>query len=309
VLRVQLISLVLVLSGALVLGKSILQYFKTLQFMKEQTYDERTFNNWIYGAALAMMAFFFIGYIVVGVRLVTEFSPDYILVAVIFFFGAWFVFCMVLVQQTMAHTITSKTKETIQSMIDAMEAKDMYTKGHSEHVYHLVGLLYQNLPPEMRHRINPVKLQDAALLHDIGKIGIPDGILNKPATLTDGEYSIVKQHPKNGAAILEKTSYRDIGDWVKHHHERMDGAGYYNVPASAIPIEARIIAVADTFSALYTDRVYRKKFSFHKATEILRECAGTQLDAQLVDIFCTIDPVTIRKITQDGSWSTPAPKN
>jgi HD-GYP domain-containing protein (c-di-GMP phosphodiesterase class II) len=265
--------------------------------MKGQTYDERTFNNWIYGAALAMMAFFFVGYIAVGVNIFVSYSPDYLLVALIFFFGALFVLCMVLVQQTMTHTITSKTKETIGSMIDAMEAKDMYTKGHSEHVHDLVGLLYQHLPPEMKHRINPVKLQDAAMLHDIGKIGIPDGILNKPAKLTEEEYDIVKQHPKNGAAILEKTSYRDICDWVKYHHERMDGKGYYGIPASANPIEARIIAVADTFSALYTDRVYRKRFPYSKAIEILHECAGTQLDEQLVEIICSIDPQEIEKAT------------
>lgn len=291
----QSLCLVLVFAGAAVLGTSMFLYFRVLQFMKGQTYDERTFNNWIYGASFAMMGFFFIGYVTVGVRMIFDFRPSQLMVALIFFFGSLFVLCMVRVQQTMTRTITDKTTETIQSMVDAMEAKDMYTKGHSEHVYNLVDLIWRHLPAEMQAKINPTKLKDAAMLHDIGKIGIPDGILNRPGKLTDEEYEVVKQHPKNGLVILEKTSYRDIGEWVKFHHERVDGHGYYGLPVNAIPVEARIIAVADTFSALYTDRVYRKRFSLEKAEEILRECAGTQLDQQLVDIFCAIDPDEIRQ--------------
>ena len=289
------LCLLLIFCGALILSISMLLYYRILSFMKSQTYDEHTFNHWIYGASFAMMSFFFIGYISVGMKVArSDYQPDLLLVSFIFFFGSLFVLCMVRVQQIMTTTITNKTIETIQSMIDAMEAKDVYTKGHSEHVYNLVEVICRHLPHDLRSKINPTKLKDAAMLHDIGKIGIPDGILNKPASLTTAEYAIVQQHPKNGKTILEKTSYRDISDWVLYHHERIDGLGYYKLPANAIPLEARIIALADTFSALYTDRVYRKRFSFSDSIEILRESAGTQLDAQLVDIFCGISPEEIR---------------
>ena len=289
------LCLTLIFSGAIILSASVMLYYRVLSFMKSQTYDERTFNNWIYGASFAMMSFFFLGYISVGLKVArNEYQSDQLLVSLIFFFGSLFVLCMVRVQQIMTATITNKTIETIQSMIDAMEAKDVYTKGHSEHVYNLVDIIYRHLPLELKTKINPTKLKDAAMLHDIGKIAIPDGILNKPDSLTKEEYDIVKQHPKNGKTILEKTSYRDIGDWVLYHHERIDGKGYYNLPANAIPLEAKIITIADTFSALYTDRVYRNRFSFDEALEILHESADTQLDAQLVEIFCGINPDEIK---------------
>ncbi len=282
--------------GALIMGYSIYTYCKTLMYMREQTYDKKVFNQWMYGASLIMMLFFLIGYVLVGVMFSTsEYEAYFAVISLIFFFGAIFVLCMVKVQRMMSETITSKTTETIQSMVRAMEAKDIYTKGHSEHVRKLSLLIYEHLPLGMKRGINPVNLADAAMLHDIGKIGIPDNILNKPGKLTPDEMEVIKSHPKNGKAILENTCYRDICDWILYHHERIDGNGYYNLPGMAIPLETRIISLADMFSALYTDRVYRKRFSLDEALAIIRKESGAALDPALVGIFCAITPDEINR--------------
>jgi len=287
---------VLVVTGAMILAWSTLRYYRVFVYMRSQTYEHRTFHSKIYSVSYLMMLFFLVGYIYVAFTLIIgTITFDFLPVSLIFFFGAIFVMCMVNVQKIMAKTICKQISETIQSMIDAIEAKDFYTKGHSEHVLRLSELLYEFMPGDAKSKIDPIKLKDAAMLHDIGKIGIPDGILNKPGKLTVEEYEIIKQHPKNGKSILEKTVYHEICDMILYHHERIDGKGYYNMPADAVPIEAKIIAVADTFSALYTDRVYRKRFRFGEAIAFLRESAGTQLDAALVEVFCSIPEKKIKK--------------
>ena len=286
----QILCLTLIFFGAVIMAFGIVQYKKVLRLLKKQNYQTRVFQNSIYSASFVMMCFFLIGYVIVGVSLLlTGYESYYFMISIIFFFGAVFVLCMVNVQRLMSSEIIKQTADIIQSMIIAMEAKDNYTKGHSEHVCRLVKLLYHNLPVSVQQTLNYEKLTDAALLHDIGKIGIPDQILNKPGRLTESEMDIIRQHPKNGKMILENTCYCDICDWILYHHERMDGQGYYHIPGDEIPLESRLIALADVFSAIYTDRVYRPKFSFDKAVEIIKESAGTQLDSDLVEVFLSIE--------------------
>jgi HD-GYP domain-containing protein (c-di-GMP phosphodiesterase class II) len=295
----------LIVLGAVIMAYSMFQYYRLLVYMNGQIYEKHTFHHWIYGASFMMMTFFLIGYVCVfAMQLTGAYDNDannFTLISLIFFFGAIFVLCMVNVQQKMTGTIAAKSLENIRSLIGSIEAKDKYTKGHSDHVYTLVELIYNHLPGDIKSQINLTKLKDAAVLHDIGKIGIPDSILNKPDKLNDEEYDIIKQHPQNGKVILENTSFREICDWVLYHHERVDGNGYYGIPGAAIPIEAKIIAIADTFSALYTDRSYRKKLPFERAISIIREAAGTQLDGALVDIFCSIDRGEIEKVSIGGT--------
>ena len=280
------------------MGWSIWQYYRVLHYMKVQTYEQKIFHNWIYGVSFMMMLFFMVGYVLFAVTLIIEtFHPDSLLVSAIFFFGAIFVLFMVNVQKTMSKTITNKVVETMQSMIALIEAKDYYTKGHSEHVCRLAELLYEHLPDDIKQKIDFTKLKDAAMLHDIGKVGISDNILNKPAQLNDKEHAAVKQHPKDGKNILEKTTYRDICDIILYHHERVDGNGYYNISENDIPLESKIISIADTFSALITDRIYRKKFPLCEALSILSEVAGTQLDPVLVHIFCNIPEKKINDVS------------
>ncbi len=174
------------------------------------------------------------------------------------------------------------------SMLDALvtsvDNKDRYTRKHSEDVARYSVMIARELNWS-HEEIETVAV--AALLHDVGKIGVPDAVLRKPGKLTDAEYSAIQQHPMMGAALvstamgLEKTL-----DAVRHHHERWDGGGYpYGLSGEETPLMARLMAVADAFSAMTTDRPYRKGMPWEKALAILQEGAGTQWDKQCVEAF------------------------
>ncbi|MFH1076498.1 MAG: HD domain-containing phosphohydrolase [Pseudomonadota bacterium] len=177
----------------------------------------------------------------------------------------------------------------VRSLVCTIEAKDVYTRGHSERVSRYSLAIAERLGIESRQRDI---LNWAAILHDIGKIGIPESILNKTAQLTDEEYAIIKQHPEKGYTILEpldQISESLVG--ILHHHERYDGTGYpKGLKGSGIPLFARIIAVADTFDAIASTRAYRPAKSIHDALRILQQVAGTQLDPDIVKIFGEIFP-------------------
>ncbi|MBN1615432.1 MAG: HD-GYP domain-containing protein [Deltaproteobacteria bacterium] len=172
----------------------------------------------------------------------------------------------------------------VKSLVSTIEAKDTYTKGHSDRVYHYSLVLAEALDLDDEQMDN---LSWAAILHDIGKIGIPESILNKPARLSDQEYDIVKQHPGQGTRILKplKQLLRSLPG-ILHHHERYDGAGYPDgLKGEDIPLMARIISVADTFDAITSVRAYRSDKTPEEALAIMEEVAGTQLDPRLVKVF------------------------
>lgn len=180
--------------------------------------------------------------------------------------------------------------EMATSLAGAIDAKDPYTKDHSTSVSRYSEALARavNLPEEEVQRI---KL--GALLHDVGKIGIPESVLKKPDKLLDDEWEIMKQHPTIGAEkVLEPNeALRDLIPIVKHHHERIDGKGYPDkLKGNEIPLAARIVSVADAYHALISDRPYRKGMAIEKACEILKMGAGTQWDADLVRHFISIAP-------------------
>ena len=143
----------------------------------------------------------------------------------------------------------------------------------------------------------------AALLHDVGKIGIPENILNKPGRLSDDEYEIVKAHPNYGYKILGNIEELNrVKDIIRFHHERVDGNGYpHNLKGFLIPMEARIIAVADTFDAITSDRAYRKGMSVKEALEELERVKGQQLDENVVEAFieCTKEDGFFEEIKKD----------
>lgn len=269
---------------------SILTFLKSLANFKVQANEQKIFADWIYTACMLLMLFFFICYIAVDIIFIVadSVSMTNLLIAFVFVFGAIFVYTMITMLKRMSTTISEKTGEIIKTLVNAVEAKDQYTQGHSVHVANVVELIYNYLPEQTKNKINKARLMDAAILHDIGKIGIPDSVLNKPGKLTPEERHLIEQHPIMGKKILEPTSYQLIGEIVLYHHERIDGKGYLNMPADKIPLESRIIAVADTFSALCTDRTYRHKKSYEEAVQIIQDIAGTQLDAEIVKIFFTI---------------------
>ena len=178
----------------------------------------------------------------------------------------------------------STSFDVLQGLVIAVDTKDRYTKRHSEDVARYATFLARRLDmaaDEIR------TLAVAGLLHDIGKIGIPDGILRKPGQLTEAEYAIVKQHVALGDMIV-----RDLPDvtlvraGIRHHHERWDGQGYLDrLEGEAIPPIARILAVADAFSAMTTTRPYRKALDVREALVRLGDAAGTQLEERLVIAF------------------------
>ena len=138
------------------------------------------------------------------------------------------------------------------------------------------------------HEIDKIRI--AALLHDVGKVGIPQDILEKPSSLSPAEWRSVVQHPRIGQVILEQaTMLRDAVPIILHHHERFGGAGYpYGLRGHEIPLGARIVAIADAYDAMIQDRPYKRKISHEAAITELRAHAGTQFDPELVEIFCDI---------------------
>jgi HD-GYP domain-containing protein (c-di-GMP phosphodiesterase class II) len=124
------------------------------------------------------------------------------------------------------------------------------------------------------------------LLHDVGKIGVPDEILRKPGRLTEQELVVIRRHPELGVQILEHPSLADVRAWVGAHHERPDGLGYpLGISGEEVPLEARIVAVADAYEAMTSDRSYRDSIGHARAQAELRRCAGSQFDRRVVDAF------------------------
>jgi diguanylate cyclase (GGDEF)-like protein len=169
----------------------------------------------------------------------------------------------------------------LNALVTAVDNKDRYTRRHSEDVltYSLQIADQLELDPETRRTV-----QIAALLHDVGKIGVPDRILRKPGALTDEEFQAVQQHPFMGAIIIGAVpGFEGTLDTVRHHHERWDGNGYpFGLRGEEIPFLARLVAVADAFSAMTTDRPYRKEMERGKVLHILEEGAGTQWDPECI---------------------------
>jgi putative nucleotidyltransferase with HDIG domain len=182
--------------------------------------------------------------------------------------------------------------KTIASLISAIDAKDIYTQNHSQRVAKITVEFSKSLGLEEKHI---EKFQYGALLHDIGKIGVSDVILNKPAKLDEKEFNTIKEHPVKGAVILAPMEPdTDILEIIKHHHERYDGQGYpAGLTGEKIPFAARLVSIVDAWDAMNSDRSYRKKLS---PEQILREFArgqGTQFDPVLTKEFINF----IRKIT------------
>jgi putative nucleotidyltransferase with HDIG domain len=174
--------------------------------------------------------------------------------------------------------------ETIKSLIRALEAKDYYTSGHSERVAHYATLIAKHLSLANED----VKLlEEVTALHDIGKMGIPEEILDKKGPLTEEEQKIIRKHPAVGEEILKPIEFLKPGlSAVSDHHERQDGSGYpRGLKAEQISLFAAIAAVADSFDAMTSDRPYRKALSQEEAISVLEKNKGKQFDIRVVDAF------------------------
>lgn len=185
------------------------------------------------------------------------------------------------------HEIKDALFNTVSCLVAAIDAKDAYTKGHSERVYRLSVKLGERLG------LGGESLQNlawSALLHDIGKIAIPVQILTKPTQLTKEEFALIKTHPARGCTVLEPIpQFRPILPGIRSHHERYDGRGYPDgLAGERIPLMARIIAVADSFDAMVSSRAYRAARTVESAVEEIERSAGTQLDPVVVAAFLSI---------------------
>lgn len=186
----------------------------------------------------------------------------------------------------------------LHALTSAVDAKDAYTCGHSERV----ALISRHIAQQMKLRDSEIEqVYMAGLLHDVGKIGVPEAVLQKPGRLTPEEFEQIKKHPEIGARILSDVKQlQPILPGVLHHHERYDGKGYpHGLAAEAIPLMGRIICMADCFDAMTSSRTYRKALPIEVAMSEIRRCSGTQFDPFLAEAFLRTTPDAIREMLRD----------
>lgn len=174
--------------------------------------------------------------------------------------------------------------DIVDALSTALDAKNSNMCGHSERVAELSLLMAKTMGLPL---VEQERIHIGAHLHDIGKIGIPDAILNKPGKLTEDEFDTIRQHPEIGGTIVGKIKvFRSVADIVRHHHERFDGKGYPDgLCGQEISLGARIVAVADSFDAMTTMRTYRLAFTVCEAIEEAERCKGSQFDPEIVDVL------------------------
>lgn len=181
--------------------------------------------------------------------------------------------------------------QTIQTIAKTIDSKDSYTGGHSARVGDYAALLADKVRDIYEFSDEDVEnIRYIGQMHDIGKIGIPDSILNKPGRLTDEEFAIMKSHTTIGSEVMsEMTSVEGLTEGIRSHHERYDGKGYPDgLAGENIPLVGRILCIADSYDAMTTNRVYRAKLSGEEVLSELKRCSGTQFDPILVEKFCEL---------------------
>lgn len=195
--------------------------------------------------------------------------------------------------QAQAKKIRATFMNAVTALANALEAKDKYTSGHSQRVANISIAISKrlNLPQDS---IKKIRL--SGLIHDIGKIGISEAILNSPNRLNDEEFKYIKRHPEIGEHILKPiTDDEEILKFVRHHHERYDGGGYPDgISGSQIPLGARILAVADTYDAMTSVRSYRAAMSNETACIEIEGCKGSQFDPEVAEAFLRIQTATVK---------------
>ena len=280
----QLFILVLINLGAAIMVWNICRFWRFIRSTNDVlSADSQRDQRWMW-LALCLLIFFLAGYLFVA-----YFSSPDTMMALILFFGSVFVAIVLTLLFHLMDTAKSRSISIAEVLVGVIDARDPNLNGHSRHVQNLTMLFYRYLPAGIRSQINPISLEYASLMHDVGKLGVPESILNKPGKLTDDEWIIMRKHPKYGVRILEPLdTFNHIESWIKYHHERPDGNGYYGIRNEEIPLPAKVIAIADTYSSIVMRRSYKPPKTHEEAIQIIRSVAGTQLDSALVEVFVTI---------------------
>lgn len=278
------IIFLMIIAGALLMQWNIIRYALFLSGMSDVISAGDKKSTALRSVGLVLLIFFLLGYIFTAVFG----SPDFMMGGILFG-GSIFVWIVLNIMFNLTDVVKNRTLEISEMLIGVIEARDPNLSGHSIYVRNLTKLLYKHLPISLKHKVNLVSIEYAALMHDVGKLAVPEAILNKPAGLDEDEWKVMKTHPNAGVKMLAPIKTFDIiMPWIKYHHERIDGNGYYGLKGKDIPLEARIICVADSYSAITMRRAYKDAKTYDEAIAILRDNAGTQFDTQLVDIFLSI---------------------
>ncbi len=274
----------MIIAGALLMQWNIIRYAFFLSGMSDVISAGDKKSTALRAVGLVLLIFFLLGYVFTALFG----SPD-LMMGGILFGGSIFVWIVLNIMFNLTDVVKNRTLEISEMLIGVIEARDPNLSGHSVYVRNLTKLLYKHLPFSLKAKINPVSIEYAALMHDVGKLAVPEAIMNKPASLDEDEWKIMKTHPDAGVKMLAPIKTFDvIMPWIKYHHERIDGKGYYGLKAQEIPLEAKIICIADSYSAITMRRAYKDAKSYDEAIAILKDCAGFQFDTQLVDIFASI---------------------
>ncbi len=275
---------IIIILGAALMVANIIRYSTFMNSSRDVLSSGKKKDRNFQRFAFVLLVFFLLGYLIIGI-----FSKPDLMVSQILFFGSVFVFIVETLMFRLIDTAKSRSIDIAEVLVSVIDTRDPNLNGHSRHVQELTMLFYKHLPKHLKREINPVSLEYASLMHDVGKLGVPEAILNKPGKLTDEEWVIMKKHPEMGLKILDPLkSFSDVSSWILYHHERVDGKGYYGLSDEEIPMAAKMIAIADTYSAITMRRSYKDAKSHEDAIRIISEVAGTQLDKYLVTIFLTI---------------------
>ena len=271
----------LIIAGAVLMIWNIYRFFQLIRSTHDVLSSNSTRDQRWMLIALILLIFFLGAYLFVGI-----FADPHLVTALILFFGSIFVAIVLTLMFHLMDTAKTRSIDIAEVLVGVIDARDPNLNGHSRYVQALTMLFYRYLPNNLKKEINPVSLEYATLMHDVGKLGVPESILNKPAQLDQDEWAVMRNHPKTGVKILKPLHTFDvIASWIEYHHERIDGKGYYGLKAEEIPLASKIIAIADTYSAITMRRSYKPPRTHEDAIRIIQEVSGTQLDKDLAELF------------------------
>ena len=287
----NLANQILILTGFAIQICNIIIDIRFILFRRKSINSSSSRSNFLDILIFFMVSLFCVVYLIIfAMKLPSAW------VGILLFTGALFVTTVLLWIYTLIKESRNSAFNISKTLIGIVETRDPNLNGHSLHVQELSLLIYRHLPLSMRRFISEENLEYAALFHDVGKLGIPEAILDKPGKLDDAEWEIMRNHPNLSVKILKPIKAFDcIHKWILYHHERIDGNGYMKIPRKEIPFAARIISVADTYSAITMRRSYKPPKTHEEAISILKEVRNTQLDEDIVDLFCSIPKAEVEE--------------